>query len=100
MRNINQAATVILKEANRPLSAKEIAKRALERGLASSNAKDPINSLAQTLEKNIRDDTYNDPKLIFIYSQRGRLIDLPSRKNKGATTQQNLLNTKEIKLNS
>jgi len=81
----NEAAVVILQEEKKPLHSKEIAKRALDRGLVSSNAKDPVTSFAQTLEKNIREDIYNNPKLIFISSSRGRLIGLPSM-NGGTST--------------
>jgi hypothetical protein len=81
----NQAAVLILEEEKGPLHSKEIAKRALDRGLVSSNSKDPVTSFAQTLEKNIRVGIYNNPKLVFIPTARGRLIGLPSM-NGGAST--------------
>lgn len=75
---IQEAAEMLLKEENAPLTSREIAKRALERGLVTSIAKDPIFSHATTIEKNIREGVYNNPVLIFIHAQAGRLIGLPS----------------------
>ena len=46
--------------------------------MVSSSAQDPIQSLAQTIEKNIRGGIYNNPKLVFINSSQGRLIGLPA----------------------
>lgn len=74
---IQEAACQILIEAKKPLCSKEIAQIALDRNMVSSNAQDPIQSHAQTIEKNIRDDVYNKPKLIFINSLQGRLVGLP-----------------------
>ena len=74
---IQEAAFQILKDVQKPLSSKEIAQIALEKRMVSSNAQDPIQSHAQTIEKNIRDDVYNRPNLIFINSSHGRLIGLP-----------------------
>lgn len=74
---IQEAAYEILKELGKPISAKEIARIALDKRKVSSSAQDPIQSHAQTIEKNIRDEVYNKPKLIFIHSARGRLIGLP-----------------------
>lgn len=75
---IQEAAYEILKKIGRPVSSKKIAKTALEQGVVTSTAKDPIQSHAQTIEKNIRDDVYNKPRLIFIHSPKGRrLIGLP-----------------------
>jgi len=95
---MQQAAFEILKAENRPLLATEIAKRVLEQGLKASDAKDPINSFAQTLEKNIRDGIYNDPKLVFIHSLHGRLVGLPSWEKQETVTATNLPKTQEIKL--
>jgi hypothetical protein len=81
---IQQAAHRILTELKEPRKSKNLARIALERGLVSSNAKDPVQSLAATLEKNIR-GVYNNPKLIFIYSTQGRLIGLPSWENDALT---------------
>jgi hypothetical protein len=76
---MQEAAKQILEEAQKPLSSKEIAKRALERKMVTSNAKDPIFSLYTTIEKNIRDGIYNDPKLVKIHTPgEGHLIGLPS----------------------
>lgn len=74
---IQEAAHQILKEHQRPLDSKTIAKLALESGLVTSSARDPIASLAQTVEKNIRDGVYNRPQLVFIHEGRHRPIGLP-----------------------
>jgi hypothetical protein len=73
-----EAAKLILEEEQRPLSSREIAKRALERKMVISNSKDPVFSHATTIDKNIRDGVYNRPQLVFIHSPKGRLIGLPS----------------------
>lgn len=72
-----EAAYTILNEVGKPISSKELARLALERRMVRSTAQDPVQSHAQTIEKNIRDDIYNNPKLIFIYGPQGRLIGLP-----------------------
>jgi hypothetical protein len=95
---MQQAAFEILKAENRPLLATEIAKRVLEKGLKTSDAKDPINSFAQTLEKNIRDGIYNDPKLVFLHTARGRLVGLPSWEKQETVTAANLPKMQEITL--
>jgi hypothetical protein len=74
---IQEAAYQILKELGEPISSKKIASIALDKHMVSSNAHDPIQSHAQTIEKNIRDDVYNRPKLIFMQGSQGRLIGLP-----------------------
>lgn len=74
---IQEAAYQILKQLGKPLSSKYIAKIALEKHMVISNAKDPTQSHAQTIEKNIRDGIYNRPKLTFIHTIQGRLIGLP-----------------------
>lgn len=74
---IQEAAHEILKDLGKPLSSKDIARIALEKNKVRSNAQDPTQSHAQTIEKNIRDRIYNKPKLIFINSPQGRLIGLP-----------------------
>ncbi|TVM32344.1 HTH domain-containing protein [Oceanidesulfovibrio marinus] len=73
-----EAAAKILEEIGTPLSSKEIAKIALERRMKSSSARDPILSLSQTIEKNIREGLYNRPELEFVRTSKGRLIGLPS----------------------
>jgi hypothetical protein len=75
---VNEAAVSVLQYEKQPLNSKEIARRAIDQGLVSSTAKDPVASIAQTLEKNIRGEIYNHPKLVFISSPRGRLVGLPS----------------------
>lgn len=77
MMTAQEAAERILRELKAPTSAKEIARLALERGLLRSGAKKPIDSLAQTIEKNIRDGVYNKPELRFVYGPSGRTVALP-----------------------
>jgi hypothetical protein len=74
---IQEAAKRILEEHGQPSPARELAKIALERGWATSNAKDPVASLGNTIDKNIREGTYNTPKLIHIGTGRNRQIGLP-----------------------
>ncbi len=75
---IQQAAAQLLAEYKKPLKSKELAKLAQERRLvAPSTAKDPIQSLSQTLERNIRLDKGNKPRLIFVEIEEGRAIGLP-----------------------
>ena len=95
---IQQAAYRLLQEENRPLPATEIAKRVLEKGWKSSDAKDPITSFAQTIEKNIRDGYYNDPKLIFIHCAQGRFVGLSSWEKKDAKPEANVARMEEIVL--
>ncbi len=52
---IQEAAHKLLSEVMKPLSAKDLAKMALERHMVSSEAQDPIASHAQTIEKNVRE---------------------------------------------
>lgn len=78
---INEAAVEILKEKNKPLSSTEIATIAFNRKLISSNSKTPIKSLAYTIDKNIREGFYNNPRLVFINTSQGRMIGLPEWKN-------------------
>lgn len=66
-----------MKELGTPISSRELARIALDKGMVTSSAQDPVQSHAQTIEKNIRDEVYNNPKLIFIPSSQGRLIGLP-----------------------
>jgi hypothetical protein len=81
---IQEAAYNILEEFGKPLNSKEIARIALERRVVDSLAKDPIQSHAQTIEKNIRGDVYNEPRLIFIHGPQGRLIGLPAWEGKSS----------------
>lgn len=67
---VQQAACKILEEKNSPMSAKEISKIVLDRKWKSSDSKDPVTSLAQTLEKNIRDGIYNELDL-FLFTTKG-----------------------------
>lgn len=77
-KTIQQAAAIILREENKPIKAKVVAKRALEKGMVSTSAKDPIASMSQTLERNIRMDTGNmEPnRLKFVNTKEGRCIGL------------------------
>jgi len=75
---IQKAAYEILKEKGYPLSYKEIARIALEQGVVTSAARDPISSLGATILKNIKDGIYNEPKLCFARDEHGRrVIGLP-----------------------
>lgn len=75
---IQQAAAWLLDEYKKPLKSKELARLAQERSLVPpSNAKDPIQSLSQVLERNIRLDKGNKPRLIFVESEEGRQIGKP-----------------------
>lgn len=75
---IQQAAAALLSEYKRPLKSKELANLALQREMvAPSAAKDPIQSLSQTLERNIRLDKGNKPRLLFVDTENGRGIGLP-----------------------
>ena len=73
---IQEAAHSLLQEAGNPMSSKDLACLALDRRMAGSTARDPVQSLAQTLEKNVRDGTYNNPKLKFVHTSHGRLLSL------------------------
>lgn len=46
-----EAAKIILEEAGKPISSKEIAKIALERRLVVSSAQDPVQSLPRLLKR-------------------------------------------------
>lgn len=72
-----EAAHTLLNEIGRPMTSRELAKMALDRHMVVSNSKDPVFSLASTVEKNIRDGVYNHPALTFISSPAGRLVGLP-----------------------
>lgn len=73
-----EAAHKLLNESKRPMTAMALANLALERKLVFSNAKRKAYSFAQTMEKNVRDDTYNNPKLKFVYGANGtRMLALP-----------------------
>lgn len=83
---IQEAAYKLLNEMGKPLSSKELAQIALERQMVSSVAKVPVDSHSQTIEKNIRDGVYNNPKLVFVHAgAQGRLIGLPGWNSDSAT---------------
>lgn len=72
---IQRAAHFLLTEAGEPIKSTKLAKMAIEKGLvAKSNAKNPIQSLSQTIERNIRSNSGNNPKLVFIQKKDGRYI--------------------------
>src|SRR6478672_11110395 len=75
---VHETAHKLVSEAGHPLKPKEIAKLALENGLETSSAKDPILSIAGTIEKTIREEVYNSPRLVFVSTKQGRKIGLPS----------------------
>jgi hypothetical protein len=82
---IQEAARIILEEFGKPMRSKEIAKIALERRMVDSDARDPVSSHAQTIEKNIREDVYNKTGLIFFGEpRRGRKIGLPFMEDKSS----------------
>jgi len=76
-----EAAHQILTEIGHPLSLNEIAQLALDRGLVSSTARDPVHSIATTIAKNIRDGIYNLPELISIGRGHDRKVALPRVSN-------------------
>lgn len=71
------AAHEILTESRKPMSATEIARVAIERKLVLSVAKKPVVSIAQTLEKNVRKRSRNNPELRFVKESNRRLLALP-----------------------
>ncbi|MCD6485746.1 MAG: winged helix-turn-helix domain-containing protein [Syntrophobacterales bacterium] len=73
-----EAAYAILKEAGRPMASREVAEIALKRGLVTSSSKDPVFSIYTTIDKNIRENRYNSPRLAFMGEGRGRTIGLPA----------------------
>ena len=77
---VQEAAYRLLQEEGRPLSSRELARRALERGMVTSASSDPVFSIASTIEKTIRDGRYNRPELVFVQSGSGRRVGLPSWK--------------------
>lgn len=77
---VQEAAYRLLAEEGRPLSSRELARRALERGMVRSAASDPEFSIASTIEKTIRYGKYNRPELAFVQSASGRRIALPTWK--------------------
>lgn len=95
--NAHKAAYKILTEIGHSLTSKEIAQIALTKGYVESDAKDPISSIAATIEKNIRGGTYNSPRLL----KYGRKIGLPSMEEtnqmeKASRTDQNPEGRKRI----
>ncbi len=97
---IQEAAQKILEEFGRPLGSKEIAGIALERRMVFSNAQDPAQSHAQTIEKNIRGGVYNKPRLVFIHGEKGRMVGLPSWETKTSPAPHNAsmaTDSKELK---
>lgn len=84
---VQEAAYKILGEEGRPVSSREIAKIALERGWVTSGSNDPVFSIASTIEKNIRTGTYNRPELTFVRTVSGRQVGLPKWKPPGLSYQ-------------
>jgi len=72
-------ALKLLTEFRKPMSATEIARVALERKLLRSFAMKPVVSIAQTLEKNVRERRRNNPQLRFVYESNHRLLALTER---------------------
>lgn len=72
-----QAAEKLLKLEDGLMRSRAIAEALLDRGWVTSRARSPVESIAQTIEKNIREGVYNQPKLVFVYRRGQRLIGLP-----------------------
>ena len=92
---IQQAAAKLLAEYRKPLKSKDLARIAIEKALvAPSLAKDPVQSLSQTLERNIRLNKGNKPKLMFVETNEGRAIALPEwyeeRKEEASVERENV----------
>ncbi len=85
---IQKAAYKLLNERGKPMSSKELARLALERKMVSSSAQDPVFSLATTIEKNIRENVYNNPALVSVYTAQGRLIGLPGWNSHGTESKE------------
>ena len=81
MYTIQQAAYEILMKSNESLKSIEIANRILKEGLIESNAKNPVQSISQALERNIRMNKGNLPKLEFVETYLGRQIQIANREN-------------------
>lgn len=75
---VQEAAHKLLVEEGRPLSSRELARRALDRGWVTSASDDPVFSIASTIEKTIRHGRYNRPELAFLTTASGRRIGLPN----------------------
>jgi hypothetical protein len=76
MLTIQQAAFEVLMEAGEPLKSLEIARRILAKNLVQSEAKNPVQSISQALERNIRMDKGNLPRLQFVETYMGRQIEI------------------------
>ena len=72
-----QAAHRLLLKEGRPIGSREIAKLVLGLDWVSSKSKDPVFSVASTIEANVRKGTYNNPRLVFVKTAAGRQIGLP-----------------------
>lgn len=66
---VHKAACKILEEEQAHLSSKEIASRILRQNWIISTARNPNYSIAQTIEKNIRERSHLKPKLVFLYDE-------------------------------
>lgn len=95
MYTIQQAAYEILMKSNVPLKSIEIANRIIQEGLIESNAKKPIQSISQALERNIRMNKGNSPKLEFVESYLGRQIQIAERDQRTIHTFNTVLEKKE-----
>ena len=77
MLTIQQAAYEVLQQAGTSLKSLEIARRIHEQQLVTSSAVNPVQSISQALERNIRMNKGNTPKLTFIETAFGREITIP-----------------------
>lgn len=98
---IQQAAFQLLDEYKKPLKAKTLAQLAQDRQMVvPSSAKDPIQSLSQVLERNVRLDKGNKPRLIFRETEEGRCLAIPEWYEKKKVEKKIECETIEIGLSS
>lgn len=95
MYTIQQAAYEVLKESMEPLKSTEIAQRILQKGLIESHAKNPVQSISQALERNIRMNKGNSPKLQFVETYLGRQIECAEQPQQSVHHFQQVIERKE-----
>lgn len=77
MLTIQQAAFQVLQDAGTSLKSLEIARRIHESQLVVSTAVNPVQSISQALERNIRMNKGNLPRLEFTETAFGREVTIP-----------------------
>lgn len=80
---VQEAAYKLLAAEGHPLSSRELARMVLARGWVTSSSNDPVLSISSTIEKNIREEKYNRPRLVFVPTVSGRRIGLPAWRPEG-----------------